>query len=148
MNVMTASSRQPNRMDPDAPPTGDGAQPTDLVGEMLDDAGGRRASAPSLLLAHGRRVSTVTEGKAPASALEIRGPAGDVELRLDLTPQGPRLRVCGIRLELTATEAITMRCGVFELEAERGATIAAPRGDVTLDAGDDVVIVGERVRLN
>lgn len=134
-------------MTPEAALDDDRGQPTDLVGVMLEHAG-ERPSSPSLRLAHGRCASTVTEGKAPAGAIEIRGPGGEVELRVDITPQGPCLRVRGIRLELEATEAITLRCDVFELEAERGATITAARGDVTLDAGDDVVIVGERVRLN
>ena len=121
--------------------------PRDLVGVLLDQAAARPTS-PTLALAHGRRVVVEGSARAPADTVEIRGPGGEIELAITITPEGPRLRVRAATLELDATEAIRMRCEVFELAAARAVAITAARGDVTIDAGDDVVIVGERVRLN
>lgn len=132
---------------PEPDPQGQQGTPQDLVGVLLDEAAARPTS-PTLALALGRRV--VIEGSARGSAdtVEIRGPGGEIELAITITPEGPRLRVRAATLELDATEAIRMRCEVFELAAARAVAITAARGDITLDAGDDVVIVGERVRLN
>jgi len=65
-----------------------------------------------------------------------------------LTADGPRLRIEGAALELVAARSVAVRCETFTVEAELEAAITVRRGDVRIDAGDDVVVTGERVLLN
>lgn len=116
----------------------------DLVEELLAELEGRRATNPEVRVAHGRSVDALDDG----DIVRIRDPQGAVELEIRITPRGPQLRIEGASLELVAARSIDLRCETLSIEAELGASITARRGDVRIDAGDDVVVTGERVLLN
>jgi hypothetical protein len=71
--------------------------------------------------------------------VEIRAPSGTIEIRIRITDDGPVLELESVRLALRAREAI-------DLEAEQ--ITLSGRADVRVDAGGDVVVTGETIRLN
>ncbi len=102
---------------------------------------------PNLAVAHGRVVQ-LHGAEGEQSILQVRAPNGEIEITLEFTPAGTRVRLRASDLELEATSAIRVRCETFDVEAERGARIAAPKGAISLLANDDVDVKGERVLLN
>jgi len=70
--------------------------------------------------------------------LEIRSPAGELELRILLTPDGPVLRLEAARVEVQAADEFRVNCGEFRVAAERG---------LHLEAGEAVQIEAERMRV-
>lgn len=96
------------------------------------------------ILAHGRTLACSADG----DRIELRSPSGELELTIELGPDGPRLRVRAVNLELEAAKAIRMKCETFALEADRDASIRAPHGAIALVANDDVDVKGERILLN
>jgi hypothetical protein len=118
---------------------------------------GRSMSLPS-----GRVVECRSEG-ADRDAITVRGAGGAVELEVILTPAGPVLRFRAAAIELEAAGKLRLDCEDLELHARRDAsvrvggdfvteaqttTIRSERGDVLVEANDDVVLHGERVKLN
>lgn len=75
-----------------------------------------------------------------ARSLTITAPGGDVLLRLLLTTEGARL-------ELEQPDLTLSVAGRLQLEGDTVA-VRARRGDVQLEASDDVRLRGERIRLN
>jgi hypothetical protein len=71
--------------------------------------------------------------------VEIRAPSGTVEIRLRITDDGPILELESVRLALRAKDAI-------DLEADQ--ITLTGRADVRVDAGGDVHVTGETIRLN
>jgi hypothetical protein len=71
--------------------------------------------------------------------VEIRAASGTVEIRIRMTDDGPVLELESVRLALRAREAI-------DLEADQ--ITLSGRADVRVDAGGDVVVTGETIRLN
>ena len=72
--------------------------------------------------------------------LTVTGPGGDVLLRLRFSAEGARL-------ELEQPDLTLSVAGRLKLEGETVA-VRARRGDVELEANDDVRLRGERIRLN
>ncbi|MBX7078375.1 MAG: hypothetical protein K1X88_04240 [Nannocystaceae bacterium] len=107
-----------------------------------------RDEARTRVAVPGQRALVLAERRGVVTALELRGPDGAVELTLEFAPEGLRARLHAATLELDAVGELALRCDRFALQAERGARIEAPRGAIELDAGDDVVVTGERILLN
>lgn len=80
--------------------------------------------------------------------MRLRDPDGRVELDIRLTPDGPTVQLRAAALELEATRSIELRCDTFAVAARSHAAICCERGDVLVEAGDDVVLLGERILLN
>ncbi|MFO0896002.1 MAG: hypothetical protein U0836_01120 [Pirellulales bacterium] len=85
---------------------------------------------------------------------EIRSPAGELELRILLTPEGPVLRLEAARIEVQAAEKFRVDCGEFHVAAERGLHLQADE-TVQIEADrmrvrtqDDIRLNGSFVRLN
>jgi len=112
-------------------------------------------------LSHGREL-TVKLGEGADSIL-VRSPSGDVELAIEIGPDGPRLKVRAVDIELVADKRLSMRCEELNVTVGGTATIQAggvttitgkdvhidaPRGELSLRANDDVDVRGERIRLN
>jgi hypothetical protein len=77
---------------------------------------------------------------AEGRSLTITGPSGAVLLRLIFGLEG-------VRLELEQPDLTVSVAGRLELEGETVA-VRARRGDVQIEANDDVRLRGERIRLN
>jgi len=99
----------------------------------------------SVALGHGR---TVEIARGNDDILEIRTGAGELELAIVLTAEGPKLRLRAADLELVAARNIRIKCQSFELEAQESARLVSPRGQITLAANDDIDLRGERILLN
>jgi hypothetical protein len=74
------------------------------------------------------------------ATLTVVGPDGDVVFRL-------RFSDTGARLELEQPDLTLSVAGRLRLEGDE-VEMRARRGDVQIEANDDVQIVGERIRLN
>ena len=111
--------------------------------ELLDELETRPSRPASLAAAHGRSIDTDDR-----ECLRIRDRDGTIELEIRITAEGPRLSMRGAAIELSATRSVDVRCERFTVAAELGVSLAAERGDVRLDAGDDVIVTGERILLN
>ena len=77
---------------------------------------------------------------ASREKLTITAPGGEVLLRLTFSAEGARL-------ELDQPDLTLSVAGRLRLEGETVA-VRARRGDVELEANDDVRLRGERIRLN
>ena len=75
-------------------------------------------------LKDGRKL-VVTEGQL----VEIRNESGMVEIRIQLTEQGPVLQVEAARMQLKASESVQIESKKIELKSEEGTEIES-EGDV------------------
>lgn len=113
-------------------------------------------------LSHGRSLA-VTIGESGVDRIVVRSRTGELELAVELGPEGPRLKVRAVDIELSATRRLDIACESLEVRAGRSIEIAAdeqltltggdvhvgaPRGEVSLTANDDVAVRGERILLN
>lgn len=60
------------------------------------------------------------ESASGGEQLEILSPDGLLELRIAMTPQGPVLSLSGAKLELNATESVSLNCGRLEVNSTNG----------------------------
>jgi hypothetical protein len=106
-----------------------------------------------------------------ANIVKVIGPEGAVKLTIYVTPSGPVLHIDGDGLEIRCSGALAIdaqhlilrgreglelstggdaavRCdGDLHVEA-RAQTFSAELGDVKVRANDDVILDGERIRMN
>lgn len=107
--------------------------------------------ARELYLRDGRKV-VVTDG---AEALvEIRNPAGLLEVRIKLTEEGPVLQLESVRMQLKAAEAVEIASKHVAITASEQVEVAgrqvaiASDEDVDVDAKGEVHVVGKMIFLN
>ncbi|WP_394841043.1 hypothetical protein LZC95_28700 [Pendulispora brunnea] len=112
-------------------------------------------------------IDDCTVALASGRSLEVRRPSGDheilrvlgssgrIELTVVLTDAGPKLIFEAADIELRATHAVSVACERFDVHASQEArieahhaTIETTAGDIALRANDNVVVVGEQIRLN
>ncbi len=140
--------------------------------EAKRPAAGKR----SLALSDGGRVRLSREREG--EALTVVSADGELRLEVVLTPAGAVLRFAGPRVSIEAGGELSLRCARFEVRAEQislGASgdvalaagrgleihaghdalvsaqavkVEARRGELALQANDDVALNGERVLLN
>ncbi len=120
------------------------------------------AAAPARLTTPtGRSVEVHSAGEE--DRLTVRAASGVVELEVRFTERGPLLRFSGADVELQATKTLRLAAQNIEAHAQEGVTmtatqdvslrgdavnIQAERGNVKVEANDDVILLGERIRLN
>jgi hypothetical protein len=117
---------------------------------LVRRAGGGR---DGLTLPSGRSVSFVAEGGR--EELVVRSARGQMELKITLTKDGPVLSLSGARLEINSTDAVSVNCRAFEVNASEGVRLRAA-GDVAIAAegemraktGGKIHLDGEMVNLN
>ena len=103
--------------------------------------------------------------------LVVRGPTGQVELSVRFTEEGPVLSFSGAAIDLVSPGAVNLDCGSLRVRARDGIALEASGdivqnakgalraeaddvsvrsrvGDLKLAANDDVIVEGERIRLN
>jgi hypothetical protein len=119
-----------------------------LLDEMLEELAGRKAGRQQLDLeiAHGRRVEVAPS--AGGSVLRVRRPDGAIEITIEVAATGPIVRVDAAALEVACSGNVAVDCGSLEVRAAHRIELTCERGDVRLDAGDDIVVTGERIQLN
>jgi hypothetical protein len=115
------------------------------------------------LLRSGAGYTVASESLPQGDVLTVMAPDGRLCVRIELLPEGPVLEVRGQALRLASAGELRVDCerlainvagdarleagGVIDFEGH-SQRLRARRGDVELAANDDVVIDGERVRLN
>ena len=116
--------------------------------------------AKGLALSRGRQLKV--ELGASQDTIEIRSPAGDIELAIVVGPDGPRLKIRAVDIELVAENRLSMICNSIDIRASSDAKLEAggvaslvgrdvsvtSKGEIELDANDDVHVRGERIKLN
>ncbi len=130
----------------------------------------------ALTLPSGRRVELAAEDGE--ERITVRAESGDCLVQIALTPDGPMIRLSGARLEIAASERLTLAseevriaAGALAIEVAgdveervggdatraitgasrleaRDVALVAQPGGMRLEANDDVDVRGERVRLN
>jgi hypothetical protein len=123
---------------------------------MTDSSKATELPSPGIGLQHGRTVSVVLAEQAGCEILEIRSAAGDLELAIELTPAGPRLRIRAVDIEIGAADTLRMTCAhaelhaseTIELRAHKDIVLRSERGRAAIHANDDVDVKGERILLN
>jgi hypothetical protein len=88
-------------------------------------------------------------------AIEVRSAAGEMELRIALTDQGPVFSLRGARLEIDAADTVAVNCRQFEVRTTGGVMLDAA-GDIALRSAaethlwsaGDTYIDGQMVKLN
>jgi hypothetical protein len=102
-------------------------------------------------LPSGRRLA-LRIGSA-GEEIEIRSPAGDIEVRIVLTDAGPVVSLRGARLEVDAAD-VAFRCRDFDVEASGTARVASAC-EIKLEANEiraqteqDIHLNGAFIRLN
>ena len=91
------------------------------------------APAVSRSLPSGRHV--VVRVDEHGETVEIRSPGGEVEIGIALTPDGPLLRLKGVRLEIAAAESVDVHCRRLRMRADER---------LELHAGDGLAITSDR----
>ena len=115
--------------------------------------------------------SAVLKSKSRGAILRLVHPGQEsVAVEITITAKGPVIRACAAALEIESATDISARCGRFTVDARESVTLRAPEitqqascalraegrsieldakaGDMRIHANDDVVMDGERIRLN
>jgi hypothetical protein len=87
--------------------------------------------------------------------VEVRAASGLLELRLRMTPEGPVLQMESVRISLSATEAVDVKCKSFTVDAtdsldlhSGGGMRVSGEADVRVDASGEVHVKGKMIHLN
>ncbi len=103
-------------------------------------------------LRDGRKLVITETGRD--QLVEIRSESGMVEVRIQLTEQGPILQMESVRLQLKATEAVEIESprveikGTDVLELSGGAVNVTGTEDVDDETKGEVRVVGKTIHLN
>ncbi|AUX23119.1 uncharacterized protein SOCEGT47_036380 [Sorangium cellulosum] len=141
----------------------------DPEGISPPDAAPEGGAAPhTIALAHGH--SLVVEGGHGRNHLHLVDASGAAHLEISIGPEGIRLAVRGADLSLATTGALAIEAESLALHGRNGVSlttdgdarvqaagrletvghsqhIRSARGDVRIQANDDVRVEGERIRL-
>lgn len=144
---------------------------------MADDPGDlmSRPAGPESVIA--RRAAfpsgyvLETDVAPAAETLRILAPDGRICLKVTLTPEGPVLELSGVSLAVSAQRDIQIDCERLDIRARQALSLhtggdlsltasgelrsealaqhhEATLGDLEMHANDDVMLHGERIRLN
>ena len=78
--------------------------------------------------------------------VEIRSESGMVEVRIQLTEQGPVLQMESVKLKIAASEAVEIAAPKIELNG--GQVEVKGEEEVTVESKGDVKIAGKMIYLN
>jgi len=107
--------------------------------------------------------SALLEPKNRGAILRLVHPGQEsFAVEITIIAQGPVIRACAAALEIESATDISARCERFTVDARESVTLRAgiaraegrtieldaKAGDVRIHANDDVVMDGERIRLN
>ena len=101
----------------------------------------------------GRRLAVRRE--AGAEVVEVREKGGEVCLSVALTPSGAVLRLTGARLELDASEEVSITAPAVRIRASESAALASAGTlavesdkDMRVHSEDEVRVTGKMIHLN
>lgn len=120
--------------------------------QKLDVAEGVAGDEREVFLREGRTLTVSDQGAD--QLVEIRSESGMLELRIRLTEQGPVLQMESVRLELKAAESVSIESKAIQIAATETLSLGgsevkiAGHGDVKVDAGGEVRVVGTMIYLN
>ena len=103
-------------------------------------------------LKDGRKLTLSEQGGD--QLVEIRNESGMVEVRIKLTEEGPVLQMEAVRMQLKATEQVSIESQAVEIKgAERvevtgGKVELEAEEDVNVEAKGEVRVVGKMIWLN
>ena len=103
-------------------------------------------------LRDGRKLVISEQGRD--QLVEIRSESGMVEIRIQLTEQGPVLQLESARLQLKATESVEIESrrveikGTEVLELSGGSVNVTGKEDVNDETKGEVRVVGKTIHLN
>ncbi len=111
-------------------------------------------STRELTLPRDRRLTV--EDSDTQSTLRLLAPNGEVELTVEIGPNGPTVRLRAINLEITAERDIALAAARIAVTATEHLSItsggdvelSSRQGNICLRANDDVSVDAERIRLN
>jgi hypothetical protein len=78
--------------------------------------------------------------------VEIRSESGMVEVRIQMTEQGPVLQMESVRMKIAASEAVEIESARVAITG--GKVEVAGEEEVTVDSKGDVRVVGKTIHLN
>jgi hypothetical protein len=90
-----------------------------------------------LYLRDGRKVVVSESGSE--QLVEIRSESGMLELRIKLTEEGPVLQMESVRMELKASEAVSIESKRVEIKATE---------EIDVEAKGDMKLVGKKIFIN
>lgn len=105
-----------------------------------------------LFLKGGKKL--VVSERGGDQLVEIRSESGMLEVRIQLTEQGPVLQMESVRMQLKASEAVEIASSRVEIKGseqvaiEGGKVAVAAEEDATVDAKGEVRVVGKTIWLN
>lgn len=105
--------------------------------QKLDNEQEETGESRELYLKDGRKV--VLSEQAGDQLVEIRNESGMVEIRIQLTEQGPVVQVEAARMKLSATESVQIESKKIELKSEEGTEI---------ESEGEVRVRGDKIFLN
>ena len=73
--------------------------------------------------------------------VEVRSESGQLEVRIQLTEEGPVLRMDAVRMQLKATESVSIEAKQLTLTGTE--TVAVEAGQLTLHSTQDTVITAD-----
>jgi hypothetical protein len=107
----------------------------------------------TLDLAHGRRLAV--RRADGAEVVEVREPGGEVCLSVEITPSGAVLRLTGARLELAATEEVSIAAPAVRIAAETAASLTSAgtlavesEEDMRVHSEGEIRVTGRMIHLN
>jgi hypothetical protein len=86
----------------------------------------------------GHKIQVDLDGQS----LEVHDIHGQLQVHIDITSDGPKVKVCGGQLDLQSPENISMDCNSFRLTTAKDTEIFA-RGQVKIDSRDEMRITCE-----
>jgi hypothetical protein len=106
-----------------------------------------------LKLAAGRSLAVRQE--AETEVVEVREPGGEICLSVEITPDGASLRLSGVRLELAATEEVSIVAPAVRINAAETAALTSAgtlavesEKDMRVHSEDEVRVTGKMIHLN
>lgn len=111
------------------------------------------SESSSTTLPSGRTLRLITANGHEELLLEA--PNGELELRILLTEDGPVLKLSAAKLELEATDSISMKCRNLDISASESATLTSDgtlsinsSDELTVNSEDHVRVTGKIIHLN
>jgi phage gp45-like len=77
----------------------------------------------------------------------VRSAAGDLELSVVLTPEGPVLKLRGVRLQIDSTESVDLSCKQFNVHTQQGINLSSD-GEFRLRTQGQTHLDAELINLN
>jgi uncharacterized protein (DUF2345 family) len=113
--------------------------PADRLAAMVDPP----RSGATLTLSTGHTAAVAPN---EPDRLTIRGPAGEVELSIRFTPEGPVLRFASAAIDLQSKGDIRLDCDRLQVRAREGIDLSTG-GDLRQTAGGDAVIHADKTAI-